>query len=87
MKTIYVLTTKSFGASSRALAFECEHCAQVQAAWFRRVSVQAEVIAVQLHEHMRAAIRAKDPNVCPASPGKPGKNENQCGHAPVTVQG
>jgi glutaredoxin len=87
MKTIYLLNTKAYGANSVPLAFECEHCAQTQAAWFRRSHVQADVVAIRLHEHMRTAIRDKDPHVKMGAPGKATKSENQCGHAPQEIQG
>lgn len=91
MKTIYLLNTKQHGGSTVPLAFECEQCAQLQAAWYRRAGVQAQVINVQLHENTRTASRDKCPHLL-YEPEKPKgarkvSDPMPCDHIPYTVNG
>lgn len=83
MKTVYLVTTRAFGGSSIPIAFECPDCAETQAAWYRRAKVQAQVILIHVHEHMRSAFADKSHN--PMEPAKPRAKDPVCVHTPVTV--
>lgn len=85
MKTIYILATARFPGAIR-LAFECQTCADIQVAWYRRAGVQAQVVPVELHESIRCATRDSCPHL--AEPGKRLSEfeSNHAAHIPARLE-
>ena len=86
MKTIYLVATgpRAYGSSPVFVAFECKDCADIQAAWYRRGRVLANVFQVELHASLRQAVTGDCQHLAP-EPAKRSQFETNHAHTPALL--